>query len=91
MVQVRDVDAAQTAGRIPPLTVADHLGVALGEAGRAIIRPTPKLPAGSNLLTWREHRQVGGVSGLEDPAHDPGDRHLQQQHALDKIVEAVLP
>jgi hypothetical protein len=80
----------QTAGG-PPLTVADHLGVALGEAGRAIIRPTPKLPPGSNLLTWPSIGRLAEYLASKVLLVILVISISNNSNALDKVVEAVLP
>ena len=68
-----------------------HLGVALGEAGRAIIRPTPKLPPGSNLLTWGSIARVAEYLSSKILLVILVIAISNNSDALDKIVEAVLP
>jgi hypothetical protein len=80
----------QTAGG-PPLTIADSLGVALGEAGRAIIRPTPKLPQGANLLTWPSIGRLAEYLASKILLVILVISISNNSTALDKIVEAVLP
>ena len=81
----------QTADGPSRVTVADHLGVALGEAGRAIIRPTPKLPAGSNLLTWPSIGRLVEYLASKILLVILVISISNNSNALDKIVEAVLP
>jgi hypothetical protein len=79
------------ASRTPPLTVADNLGVALGEAGRAIIRPTPKLPPGSNLLTWPSIGRLAESLVSKILLVILVISISNTSSALDRIIEAVLP
>ena len=88
---VRYVVSIRQTAEGPPLTVADHLGVALGEAGRAIIRPTPKLPPGSNLLTWRSIARLAEYLSSKILLVILVIAISNNSNALDKIVEAVLP
>ena len=88
---VRYVTSIRPTAGGPPLTVADHLGVALGEAGRAIIRPTPKLPAGSNLLTWPSIGRLVEYLASKILLVILVISISNNSTALDKVVEAVLP
>ena len=88
---VRYVASMRQTASDPPLTVADHLGVALGEAGRAIIRPTPKLPPGSNLLEWSSIGRLAEYLASKILLIILVIAISNNSTALDKIVEAVLP
>ena len=85
------VSMRQPAADGPALTAADHLGVAMGEAGRAIIRPTPKLPPGSNLLTWGSIARLAEYLASKILLVILVIAISNNSNALDKIVDAVLP